>query len=125
MNKSLKTKIIVIIVLALVFIAIVFAWYSLRDGGATTGKCEKLEEKIVKEVKKNLSYCESASDCVLLNGCPYGCNNLINKNADMGKLAELNSEYTDTCGACEINCRNALKPHEIKCEDSKCVSTRK
>ena len=123
-KENKKTIVIIAIGLALALIALIIARCS-RDNGAGLSECEKLEAKIAREVKKELNYCESASDCTLLNGCPYGCNNLINKNADMGALAELSSEYTDTCGACETDCRNVLKPHEIKCEDGKCVSTRR
>lgn len=126
-KKSLIRKKIIVVIffaLALLLIALVFMRCTRDNVSKGHTECEKLEDKIVKEIERELNYCKTASDCVLLNGCPYGCNNLINKNADLQKFAEMNSEYTDKCSSCEANCRNALRSGEIDCVKKKCVSTR-
>lgn len=119
MNK--KTTIIITIVLVITALILFFLLRNEEKRGLS--ECEKLTSKIVKEIE-DMNYCTSKGDCVLMNGCPYGCNNLINKDADLNKFSELNSEYRNICPDCEQSCRNALKAEEIKCEDGECVSTR-
>lgn len=116
-----KQKLVVIAIIAVFFIVVLF--FRSHDGGKGLGPCEKIAKKMTAAIE-DMNECKTAADCVLLNGCPYGCNNLINKNADMKDFAELRSEYRDTCGTCESACMRALRPEEIACEKGRCVSTR-
>ena len=124
MGKN-KQKLIIIFVVLLISLILFLIFRSNPDIETDLlGECENIKEKISKEIDK-MSYCETKNDCVLLNGCAYGCNNLINKNAEMQKFVELESKFIGECGGtCETNCAGSLKPNEIVCRDKKCVSTR-
>ena len=113
------------IVLLIIFSWLIFFRSDVEDEiGISPADCEKMQEDIVKEIEK-MAYCENKNDCVLLNGCAYGCNNLINKNADMTDFVELEAILLNDCEiACESNCAGALKANEIACENKKCVSTK-
>ncbi|PLX27177.1 hypothetical protein C0583_04725 [Candidatus Parcubacteria bacterium] len=128
MFKSNKN--IIILVFLLVFLLIfIFYFFILRDNKnedfSELVSCEEIRAEINSEIE-DLRYCKTANDCVLLNSCVYGCNNLINKNADMTALVQLEARFVESCGdTCEEQCSGALKASEIKCENRKCVGTRK
>ena len=71
-----------------------------------------------------MNYCETAGDCVLLNGCPYGCNNLIHKDAEWDELAAATEKLTTECPACTDTCSGAFRSGEIACVEGKCVGNR-
>jgi hypothetical protein len=83
-------------------------------------KCGSIVEDVKTEIDK-LNTCTTNTDCVLLNGCPYGCNQLVNKDSDQTKLSNLVRSYYEDCPECEYQCRGALKAGQIKCEEGKCV----
>jgi hypothetical protein len=114
-----RTIIIVALILALVLV--IFLALSGRDKDKSTSKgCEQHKDEVMKVIDK-MNYCETVNDCVLINGCPHGCNKLINKNAEWAELNELSFSYVDKCGECTEICQGALRAEEIRCENGKCL----
>jgi len=94
----------------LMVIIAVIAWFFLFGGKNENNginACGSLEQEISAQIGK-MNSCQSATDCVLINGCPYGCNRLINKDADWSDLLALTREYKAKCGECDRQCPGGL-----------------
>jgi hypothetical protein len=79
----------------------------------------------IKNLIKDMNYCEQDSDCGFLRekislGCPFGCFNLVNKNADASQIISLGTKYFEQNNpTCLYSC--TLEPEEIRCLNNKCI----
>jgi hypothetical protein len=69
------------------------------------------------------NYCEDDSDCSISTefGCPFGCFNLVNKNADLTGIRMNANAYDDNCSKCIYECTLLPKLEDIRCEQNKCT----
>lgn len=87
-------------------------------------------EAEIKNLIEQANYCEVDLDCELLSeefslGCPFGCFNLVNKNADFSKILDFSKKYFELENViCDYSCMSEPSLEEIKCVEGKCVDTR-
>jgi len=89
-------------------------------GDLDAKSCSDLETK-VKQSLDDANYCDIESDCIIseINSCPFGCNSLVNKNADLTKIKEGVDNYNENCIRCVYDCYSVTSDN-IKCENHKC-----
>lgn len=119
MERRIKFGLILFVVLiaaAIVFIAIIQP---------------NMQERGIKRLLNEANYCAVDSDCAVLNtnlGCPFGCYNLGNKDADVTQINALWEAYQksrEKSGSfCIYSCIVPPEPQEIKCINNKCVDAR-
>ncbi len=87
--------------------------------------CEQLEGE-VNDLINAANYCEVDTDCELnfAFSCPFGCENLVNKDADLTEIQEQVDIYAEECDMCIYKCREPPMEDEIKCTNNICIDTR-
>ncbi len=90
-----------------------------------------MQEREIKRLLNEANYCAIDSDCIVLDtnfGCPFGCHNLGNRNADLTRINTLWEAYQksrEKSGSfCVYSCITSPEPWEIKCVNNKCVDAR-
>lgn len=120
-NTFMERKIKLGLILLVVLIGTASALYGISRSGA--------QEREINRLLDEANYCNVDSDCAVLNttvGCPFGCYNLGNKDADITKIDSLWEAYQKQRSGtfCVYSCIISPTPEEIKCVNSKCVDTR-
>ncbi len=114
-----KIKLILILSVMLIAAALIFSEYIQPA----------MQEREIKRLLEEANYCAADSDCAVLDtnfGCPFGCFNLGNKNADLtGVKALWEAWQKNPSTICIYSCLESPKPEEIKCTNDKCVDTRR
>jgi hypothetical protein len=87
--------------------------------------CEQLEGE-VNDLITEANYCEVDTDCEVNFdfSCPFGCENLVNKDADLTLIQEKVNIYYEECDMCIYTCREPPMEDEIKCLENKCIDIR-
>jgi hypothetical protein len=86
--------------------------------------CNELENEL-DEMLSSANHCKKDSDCKKINlGCPFGCYNLVNIDANTSDIAMAYSEFETNCNKCYFDCDRDPTPNEIKCINNSCVDTR-
>lgn len=94
-------------------------FYKTTNGGS----CEILEEEI-KEKLDEINTCKVDSDCKVgqVISCPFGCEQLHNKNVkdiDLAYLKDKFGQYENTCAVCDYDCI-MVEESMVKCISGKC-----
>lgn len=117
----MKKKIVVICVALLLIGSSIIAFISISKNKKDQ-EISLLEYQINKHIE-DLNYCTSEIDCFIssdVSTCPFGCNNLINRNADLSIVKnEMKNYYALSHDLCQVQC--TFPPKEIKCINKKCV----
>jgi eight-cysteine-cluster-containing protein len=80
---------------------------------------ESLKSDIIARID-SANFCQKSSDCTSETfGCPFGCNNLVNNNADLGQIRSLIKKYNEISPQCVYKC--PAQPKNLICENNKCV----
>ena len=105
----------------LVLVGLVVVYYFVPVG------CDTLESQILEELEK-VNYCESVNDCVVESryGCPFGCYQYYNEDADLSVVDELVDSFEGRgCEMCVYSCLQAPSEGELGCVGGKCVDLRR
>lgn len=85
-------------------------------------------EKQIKQHIENVNYCATDDNCTIADidaDCPFGCYNLVSKNADLSIINEGIVKYRALQpDACVYKCRTSPSAADIKCVSNKCVDAR-
>lgn len=87
----------------------------------------KTLEKEIRSDLMGVNYCERDSDCIVHPGygCPFGCYELVNKDADMSSIDEKVDQYSGISGPrCIYDCDRNPTAKEIACVNNKCIDLR-
>lgn len=116
MNK----KYILFAILLTIFIIILY-FILIQDNI----NCDKLKNDIDQLLDK-ANNCELVSDCEVNAefGCPFGCYNLANKNADLSYIRDKVKDYNSNCAICMYGCAGNPKQEDIQCRNNKCIDIR-
>ena len=118
MNKS---RIWLFVVASLVLIVFIAGCAEVNENI----KQEKLKTEINNKIEA-ANYCDVTSDCKIESfGCPFGCWNLVNKNANINEINSMVEEYNKVGEICIYDCLPQPKENEIKCVNNKCVAEEK
>lgn len=137
MNKKISFPVALIIIIVLAVLVGLIIWkynfipefqpflYGNNSPTEFGNDCDKLEKEI-KDLLKEVNYCEEDSDCVAEWGyyCPFGCYKFYNRNADLSKIDKKVKIYNENCIRCEYLCQQPPKLEEIKCIEKMCVDIR-
>ena len=117
MNKKYLFTIIGLLIIGIAIIFFIFI--------PNNFSCDNLEEE-VHQLLEDANYCNVDSDCEINTEfwCPFGCYNLVNKNADLNQIRNLVAEYGENCPVCLYDCDRAPKQEEVQCKNSKCIDIR-
>ncbi len=127
MKKGLRYRIILIGVILIGVILIVgcAAFYLLFQNQpeilGLPSNCESLQNAMRSSLEQ-ANYCTADSDCAatIEPGCPFGCYNLVNKNADFTLIRQQTQEYQNQCGGmCEYECWGS--PPVLFCRNNRCT----
>jgi len=122
MKKNTKIRLGLLIII----IILVSLFYVIKNYSEVS--CEKLRKKAWDLANKE-NYCDVDSDCVIsteLQGGVFCCYILLNKNASLNKIKEINGKYSKkTCPLLKCDCMPLMPEDVIKCVDSKCIIGRK
>ena len=90
-----------------------------------SNSCEGIERRI-RDLLERGNYCGKDEDCMAESyGCPFGCENLLNRNYEgIKEVEKLSEKYRKKCPACFYGCAISPKGAEIVCRQSKCVDIR-
>ncbi len=125
----MKRKIAAVVTLSVVLIILLAAIIIFNN--LYFADCDNLKNE-AKSLLKKANYCSADSDCILSAGlsCPFGCYNLINKNADITVIKEVAERYFEcqkrlglTCIEL-LNCMPPPAQEQIKCINNKCIDSR-
>jgi hypothetical protein len=82
-------------------------------------ECQMLLENLLQNLRTD-NYCNHNSDCVSVDlGCPYPCDTLVNRNADIPRMKALKESHDNICPSCEANC--SPPRGNPTCVDHQCV----
>ena len=112
-------KTVIALVIVLVLIAILLSQ-------PYQGDCRKYQDEILAFIDEK-NYCTTDLDCAINVkdfDCPFGCWQIINKDANLFKTKQLMRNYHKKCGICDYDCVFGPKPEDIKCVNEKCVNTK-
>lgn len=129
MKASLKDKRVYVVVFVLFLLCLVSAVLLLNktpnSAPDSLTECDKEKNEIMNLLEEARS-CTEDSQCILAPGygCPFGCYNIVNKNADLGKAEKLVEKYAGTCNKCMYKCAAPPTSGEIACKNSTCIDTR-
>ncbi len=123
-DKRIYVVVFVLFLLCLVAVVLLFNNVPNPAPDALT-VCEK-EKSDVMNLLEEAGSCTEDSQCIALPGygCPFGCYNLVNKNADITEAGKLAEKYRETCAQCMYKCAAPPASDKIACKNSKCADTR-
>ncbi len=108
-----------IIILLLVFVAAGGIGYYLYGNS-----CETMSIKM-RNLIDEANFCNNASDCnVTTLGCPFGCYNFVNKNANLSEITAMSKSYNGKCPNCTYKCPIPPPTDQVACLKNKCVDKR-
>ncbi|MBU1202686.1 hypothetical protein KKH39_01445 [Patescibacteria group bacterium] len=82
--------------------------------------CNDLFKKSYK-ITAAMNYCESDSDCLIVEDYLFGCYYLANKDADEAPIKQLTKDYNyKNCPPVEFDCYNVGLT--VKCQNGQCVA---
>lgn len=120
----MKSKIVALSAISAVLVILLAV--ILVFSGSFFPNCDSLENQ-VKDLLEEANYCSADSGCIANGlGCPFGCYNLVNKNADFEKIRWVAENYFNCLKGkiCEYICISPPKQEQIKCINNKCVDIR-
>jgi len=114
MKKVIK---LILIVVAIIIIVI------LVELNLTTD-CYVLKNRIDDALNKT-NFCEKDIQCEvkLVNEsvCPFGCFQLVNRDAKIKDLKNDLKSYSKKCADCAYECINLPEKQDLVCQNNKCV----
>jgi hypothetical protein len=82
--------------------------------------CDALKSQI-RSLLDQANHCETADDCrAVFRGCPFGCYNLVNKDADLSRIEEMQEKYAGECPSCMYECDAKPEQSRIACGKNRC-----
>ena len=80
--------------------------------------CAALKNEVRSSIHKS-KICVQDSDCsVMYFGCPFGCENVVNKTMVPANLQELAAKHAKECGPCFYDCD--MPSGRIECHKGLC-----
>jgi len=111
-----------VIKIFLIVVAVIIIVILLRLN--TPIDCHVLETKITRAINDS-NFCEKDLHCdvKLVNEsvCPFGCYQLVNRDAKLKDLKEYFRAYKVQCEYCKYECVKPPDKQDLKCINNKCV----
>ncbi len=86
--------------------------------------CETTSLKM-RSLMDEANFCNDPSDCNITSlGCPFGCYNFVNKDANLSAITEMSKGYNLKCPSCTYKCPIPPPTDQIACLNGKCVDKR-